>query len=284
MACENTAYLAEYWRSLSYKKRDGPHSALFWDKRAEGYFQNISSERSEKRTAEFFSQIEGTGLKLDDAQVLDIGSGPGTLAIPLARMGAKVTAVDISTEMMKHLEKRAAEEGLSLDQTILSPWSDIDLDALGFKNRFDLVIASMTPGINGPETFDKMMAASRNVCYYSNFVSRKWDSAYYELYQMLFGEKFVEGGYGFHIPFMYLYAMGYRPTITLSKNTWTSDETVESMVDIVSGFFSSTKDIDGEMKERMMKYFEERAKGGKYHSASDVVTGMMVWEKNRDEE
>jgi SAM-dependent methyltransferase len=280
MENENTTYLAEHWRSLSQERRGGPHSALFWDRRAEGYSRNISGERREKRTAEVFGLINGTGLALDGAEVLDIGCGPGTLAIPLARLGAKVTAVDISAEMLKQLQKRAADEGLSLEKTILSPWSDIDLDALGFRGRFDLVLASMTPGINGPEAFDKMMEASKNVCYYSNFVSRKWDPSYYELYQLLFGEKFTEGGYGFSLPFMYLYTMGCRPTIKLSKNTWKRDETIDDMVETVSGFFSGSKDIGDEMKGRMREYFQERAKDGLYHSTSDTVTGMMVWRKS----
>ncbi len=280
MQSDDTACLAEHWRSLSQKRRSGPQSALFWDKRAEGFSSNIRGDRREKRMSEVLGLIKGTGLELEGAEVLDIGCGPGTLAVPLAEMGSKVTALDISTEMLKRLDKRTAERGITSIKTILSPWSDIDINALGFRNRFDLVIASMTPGINGPETFDKMMQASRKVCYYSNFVSRKWDVSYYELYQMLFGEKYGDGGHGFHIPFMYLYSMGYRPVIKLSKNTWKSDETVEGMVDSVSGFFSSSKDIDDEMKARMRKYFEERATDGKYHSATESITGMMVWEKN----
>lgn len=281
MDSENTTYMAEHWRSLSLKMRGGPQSAFFWDKRAEGYSRDISDERMEKRLTDVFGLIKGTGLEMNGAQVLDIGCGPGTLAIPLARMGAKITAVDISAEMLKKLEKRASEDGLSSIKTILCPWADIDLDALGFRGRFDLVIASMTPGISGPETFDKIMDASRNVCYYSNFVNRKWDVSYYELYQMLFGEKFQDGGYGFPIPFMYLYTMGYRPAIKMSKNTWKNDETVDGMVDTVSGFFSGTKDINDEMKGRMKEYFEARAEGGIYHSTSDFVVGMMVWEKNQ---
>lgn len=280
MQNNDAACLAEHWRSLSQKRRDGLQSALFWDKRAEGFARNIKGDRRQKRREEVFELIKRTGLELNGAIVLDIGCGPGTLAVPMAEMGARVTALDISAEMLKRLENRAAEMGITSIKTILSPWSDIDIDALGFKNRFDLVVASMTPGINGPESFEKMMQASRNVCYYSNFVSRKWDVSYYELYQMLFGEKYGDGGYGFPIPFMYLYSMGYRPVIKLSKNTWKSDETVEGMVDNVSGFFSGSKDIDGEMKARMRKYFEERAKEGKYHSTTESITGMMVWEKN----
>jgi SAM-dependent methyltransferase len=280
MPNDDTACLAEHWRSLSQKRRDGPQSALFWDKRAEGFSRNIKSDRREKKRAEVFDLIKKTGLELNGADVLDIGCGPGTLAVPLAEMGARVTALDISAEMLKKLENRAMEEGLNSIETILSSWNDIDIDAQGFQSRFDLVIASMTPGINGPETFEKMMQASRNVCYYSNFVSRKWDVSYYELYQMLFGEKYGDGGYGFHLPFMYLYSMGCRPVIKISKNNWKIEETVDSMVETVSGFFGGRKDIDDEMRLRMRRYFEERAEGGKYHSATESITGMMVWEKN----
>ncbi|NPV62126.1 MAG: class I SAM-dependent methyltransferase [Methanotrichaceae archaeon] len=282
MDSESTTYLAEHWRSLSQNRRRGPQSALFWDRRAEGYSRNISGQRRQKRTEEVFELIKTTGIELHGAEVLDIGCGPGTLALPLARMGAKVTAVDISAEMLKQLQKRAAEEDLALEKTVLSSWSDIDLDAQGFREKFDLVLASMTPGIDGPEAFEKMIAASKNVCYYSNFVARKWDPSYYELYRMLFSEKFGEGGYGFPLAFMYLYTLGYRPTIKLSKNTWSSDDTVDDMVETVSGFFSGHRDIDDETKGRMREYFQERAKDGLYHNTSDNITAMMVWRTSEE--
>jgi SAM-dependent methyltransferase len=276
--CNNSACLAELWKSLTQKRGRGPQSALFWDKRAESFARNVRGDRREKRTAEIFDMIKSTGLSLEGAEVLDIGSGPGTLAIPLAKMGAKVTALDISAEMMKGLLKRADEEGVAMSQIILSAWSDIDIDAQGFRGRYDLVLASMTPGINGPETFDKMMQASKNVCYYSNFVSRKWDASYYELHQMLFNESYGEAvSNGFQLPFMYLYSLGYRPILKISKNTWASDEPVDCMADTVSGFFSGKKDINDDMKNRMKKYFEEKAENGMYHSSTESVTGMMVW-------
>jgi len=278
---ENTIYLGEHWRSQVQNRRRGPHSALFWNRRADGYSQAISKERKHKRSDEFFDLIAGTGLSWDGAEVLDIGCGPGTLALPLARMGARVTAIDISEQMLKILEKKAEEECLKLDRIIQSSWSDIDIDELGFRGRFDLVVASMTPGIDGPDSFDKMMEASMDVCYYSNFVARKWDPSYYELYQMLFNEKYPDGSFGFSLPFMYLYSMGYRPTIKLSKNTWKNSETVDETVETVSGFFGGSKSIDEGMKGRIKEYFEKRAKGGLVQSTSDSIIGMMVWKKNQ---
>ncbi|HPW73423.1 MAG: class I SAM-dependent methyltransferase [Methanothrix sp.] len=280
-ANENTAYLAEHWRNLTQNRRRGPHSALFWDRRAEGYSRGVSKERKQNKSDQFFDLIASTGLSLDGAEVLDIGSGPGTLALPLAELGAKVTAIDISEQMLAHLKKRAAEEGLNIERSIHSGWSEIDIDSQGFRGRFDLVVASMTPGIDGPDSFEKMMAASKGVCYYSNFVARRWDPSYYELYRMLFNESYPEGGYGFSLPFMYLYSMGYRPAIKLSKSSWKNEETVENTVETVSGFFSSSKIIDEDMKLRIREYFEKRAENGLVQSTSDSIIGMMVWKKDQ---
>ncbi len=277
---ENTILWKEYWQQVTPAIGRGPRQASFWDRRAGKYAEYTAGDRRDGKLKAALDLIEGTGLKLEGAEVLDIGAGPGTFAIPLARMGARVTAVDISAEMLKRLEKRAAEEKITSVRTVLSPWKDLDLDALGFKGKFDLVIASMTPGINGPETFDMMLEASKGVCYYSGWVNRKWDRAYYELYRMLFNEEFKEASHGLYLPFMYLYTMGYRPTLRIKQDIWKRDESVEDIVDDVSGFFSSTKDIDEGMKDRMRAYFLERSKGGMYHSESVAVTGMMVWEKN----
>ena len=46
-------------------------------------------------------------------RVLDVASGSGAVSIPAARLGAQVTAVDISPNMIKQLEARARAEGLS---------------------------------------------------------------------------------------------------------------------------------------------------------------------------
>src|ERR1700753_3049987 len=45
--------------------------------------------------------------------VLDLGSGDGTTAIPEARAGAQVTAIDIAGNLVKAGNERAQREGLS---------------------------------------------------------------------------------------------------------------------------------------------------------------------------
>ena len=64
---------------------------------------------------------------------LDVGCGAGLLAEPLARLGAKVTAVDAAPELIEVAKAHAAGQGL-----------DIDYRAVGVEaveGRFDLITA-----------------------------------------------------------------------------------------------------------------------------------------------
>lgn len=56
------------------------------------------------------AEIEALNLSLTDgAAVLDLGAGFGMHAIPLARRGARVTAIDTSSELLRVLEQLAVD-------------------------------------------------------------------------------------------------------------------------------------------------------------------------------
>jgi len=280
---ENSRYWTEYWQQVvGQKKKGGPWQAGFWDNRA-SQFAKKPAGREEDRLAGVLDLLNQAGLEIDGATVLDIGAGTGSLAIPLAKMGATVTAVDFSAEMLRHLVKRADEEKAGIERTVLVSWDEVDLDNLGFRKNFDLVIASMTPAVQSPETFGLMLEAAKGVCYYSGWIDRRWDPAYHELFRMFFNEEFRQMSHGFPYPFMYLYMNGYRPVVRIRQDVWMGDETIEEMVDTVAGFFSATKEIDEAMLARMREYFQARATDGKYSSQTTATTGMMVWDMRRKE-
>ncbi|MGB0515188.1 MAG: class I SAM-dependent methyltransferase, partial [Wenzhouxiangellaceae bacterium] len=54
-------------------------------------------------------------LELEQGQVLDLGAGPGRHALPLARAGLEVTAVDSSATLLNELRRRAAEQNLEVE-------------------------------------------------------------------------------------------------------------------------------------------------------------------------
>lgn len=61
-------------------------------------------------------------------RLLDVGTGSGALAIPAARRGADVVAVDHSPTMLERLRRRAAVEGLAGLVTRAMDGQDLQLD------------------------------------------------------------------------------------------------------------------------------------------------------------
>jgi 2-polyprenyl-6-hydroxyphenyl methylase/3-demethylubiquinone-9 3-methyltransferase len=70
---------------------------------------------------------------LEGKTALDVGCGAGLLAEPLARLGAKVTAIDASPEVIAVAREHAREMGLEIDYRVG--------DVQSLQGEFDLVTA-----------------------------------------------------------------------------------------------------------------------------------------------
>jgi SAM-dependent methyltransferase len=70
--------------------------------------------------------------------VLDVAAGTGNASIPAARVGAQVTASDLTPELLEAGRVRAGNEGLALE------WVVADAERLPFEDEsFDVVISSI---------------------------------------------------------------------------------------------------------------------------------------------
>ncbi len=118
-----------------------PNKAL-WEK---GDFTRIA--QSMRHSGE--TLVSGLG-NLRGLEVLDLGCGDGTTALPEARLGANVLGVDIASNLVEAGNKRAKEEGLTYcrfqegDASNLSELKD---------NSFDLVV-SIFGAMFAPRPFD----------------------------------------------------------------------------------------------------------------------------------
>ena len=89
---------------------------------------------------------------LEGKTALDVGCGAGLLAEPLARMGAKVTAVDAAPELIEAARAHAAGAGLSID------YRAVGVEAL--KGKFDLVTSmEVIEHVADAQAFVKDLAA-----------------------------------------------------------------------------------------------------------------------------
>jgi len=127
------------WLTI-YEGRRSPDSAASWDARAEQCRQtgHLLPGSSDPYIETF---LEYAGIRPFES-VLDIGCGPGALAVPLAQAGHAVTAIDFSQEMLGIMMQAVRERG-ALDITpVLVDWRD-DWGKMGIEAA-DVVIASRT--------------------------------------------------------------------------------------------------------------------------------------------
>src|SRR3954451_22319621 len=89
-----------------------------------------------------------------DAAALDVATGGGHTALCLARLGWKVTAVDIAPRMLENAKRLLSDAGYSLE-TKLSPAEDLPFSAASF----EVVTVRVAPHhFSSPANFIKEVA------------------------------------------------------------------------------------------------------------------------------
>jgi 2-polyprenyl-6-hydroxyphenyl methylase/3-demethylubiquinone-9 3-methyltransferase len=89
---------------------------------------------------------------LEGKTALDVGCGAGLLAEPLARLGAKVTAIDAAPELIEAAKAHAAGAGLSID------YRAVGVEVL--KGKYDLVTSmEVIEHVADPQDFIDALAA-----------------------------------------------------------------------------------------------------------------------------
>ena len=114
----------------SYAAYADPAMARTFDNRR---FSGPIGELVAKSQARVLANMAG---RIQDREMLDVGTGTGRAAFILALGGAKVTAVDASEEMLAIARQRAAEQSLKIK------FQRGDAHALDFADRsFDAVVS-----------------------------------------------------------------------------------------------------------------------------------------------
>ena len=141
------------WRQARAKKTWRSKKAGDWDRKAASFARRTAA-------SVYVDRFLALAAPDPDWTVLDMGCGPGTLALPLARMTRSVTAVDFSPVMLGILRDRAGEQGVDNIRTIQGSWND-DWAGLGIKTC-DLALASRSLAVDDlRDALEKLQAHGR---------------------------------------------------------------------------------------------------------------------------
>ena len=108
---------------------------IYWKNRAKGYSQTNQDELATDKRKIWQKLILNHAPNKNKLRILDIGTGPGFLAITLALAGHEVTAVDVTQAMIDQAKDNASQYRVKVN-FVLS-----DVHCLPFDdNHFDLIV------------------------------------------------------------------------------------------------------------------------------------------------
>ena len=184
----------EIWKERQKRHESSKHfndPSHNWNKRenAERYDSTSRSEYDDRVKTTI------TGLDITkNSCVLDIGAGPGTLAIPLAPLVKEITSVEPGGGMVDILKERMKKDGITNITALRKRWEDID-PAHDLTGQYDVVIASLSLTMEDIRlALQKMDAVSRGYVYLFWFVDMPfWEKMYADLWEPLHGSEYHPG-------------------------------------------------------------------------------------------
>ena len=124
------------------------------------------------------------------SSVLDIGAGPGTLAVPLTARGCDVTVVEPSAPMRKSMENYRKIKAVDAEISIIPKnWEEINPDEIG---QFDYVVSSFSLSVPDlKEALLKMnQVCKKEVHIFWFLVLPPWDKAAEAIWNDLHEEEY----------------------------------------------------------------------------------------------
>ncbi|HVP95756.1 class I SAM-dependent methyltransferase [Methanoregula sp.] len=186
------------WNEVWKARQDRSDAARIAGDTSHDWDRKENAERyAAQSRGEFEKRIQMTLDDLADGpstRVLDIGAGPGTLAIPLAPRVKEITAVEPGAGMIAALEDRAGKEGIRNITMVRKIWEEVD-PVRDLDGPYDLVIASLSLTMHDiREAVLKMDAAScGEVCLYWFVDLPFWEQMYADLMVPLHGRPYFSG-------------------------------------------------------------------------------------------
>jgi len=268
----------EVWKDRMKKNREANTArdcARIWESREAALkFWNMSKENSHRVE----ETIAGTKFT-PESRILDIGAGPGTLAIPFAKRTRHVTVVEPASGMLSVLREKMVEEGSDNIEIVQKRWEDVSV-ADDLDPPYDVVIASFSLGMPDIRAaIEKMIEACNERIYLYHFAGEThWDRDCRDLWPRLHGKEYTPGPKS-DVLYNVLYQMGIYPhvrTFTLQHAQKFADME-EAMKHFHHQYQISTEEQEAIIREHLDRVLKEE--NGSLVMPTSSTRVKIWWEK-----
>jgi SAM-dependent methyltransferase len=273
-------FWAEVWREAQAEARPRQASQAngrdYWDSLASAYGKRRSLPEGDRLT-QVTEILKAKGALHDRAGVLDIGSGPGVYTLLFAPLVREITALDSAPKMCSVLEELAEAEGLRNIVTVNKDWRVVNLIEQGWKKKYDLVFASLTPAVRDTENLAKMVAASRGFCCLVDFARGYRNPVVAEIWETVVGTPFPGSRFDAGYAWNYLYASGYLPDIHFIRDYWEEELPLNEGIERYSCSLGRFLHITPEIKQKVRDYLTARSVEGTVRLNRRGYLAVLFW-------
>ena len=273
------------WNEI-WKARQSLHeSSKHFDDPSHNWNLRENAERYDSSSrSEYDDRVKTTIAGLDitkNSRVLDIGAGPGTLAIPIAPLVNEVTAIEPGEGMVSILNEHAKKKKITNITSIQKRWEDVDIsrDLCG---QYDVVIASLSLTMEDiRQALQKMDAVSREYVYLFWFVDMPfWEKMYADLWNPLHGLEYHPGPKADCL-FGVLYQLGIYANVEMLP---LKKEYRFTTLDEMTAFFRRRFNVMTAEQERVMDDYlkpQIRTIGPEIFISGDSTFAKIWWRTDR---
>ena len=263
---------AELWRELSerFLRPETEGQGGRWQGDRASHFDAAVKRKRRERPDSLLDFVVGR-LHPEDT-VLDIGTGTGRFAIPMARVARSVTVVEPSPSMAAFLRENAAAEGLTNIHMLDVGWENVEVEP------HDVAFCShaMYTSLDLVGFVRKMERSARDSCFLVMRVPSH-DGVMRELSQHIYGQP--HDSPNFVVGYNVLYGMGIYANVLMENfvRTWTNDSLEDALErarrHLRLGDSTAHDDVIWETLAQRLTL-----RDGQYHWPDGMRSALVWWE------
>ncbi|MBW2621972.1 MAG: class I SAM-dependent methyltransferase [Deltaproteobacteria bacterium] len=261
--------------SLYAKPTDPKKWEDFWNLFSKSYARRNRDTQTFQDT--IISRLQAQGVFNERSLVLDIGCGPGTYTLPLARHCRKVTGLDTAKEMLETLQNEArlmnVADRIEVDSR---DWADFP-----DQPRFDVAVGANTPAIRDFQSLMKMNSVSRAYGCLINYAGRVTSTLRDGLWGDLVGSTLTSRAFDLQYPFNILYQEGYWPNILFFPYSHTVTEPLDYLILHFTCYFRIFGKEGLEVEEQIRRYLEQRVEDGLVEDIQKGAVSVIWWRSEK---
>ena len=204
--------------------------------------------------------LQEAGILESGGTGLDVGCGGGQYSFALEKFGFSMHGTDFSPNMITEAEKHRDACGSRCSFSV-DNWHSLDLREKGWENKFDLVLAHMTPAILNADCFLKLIHASRRAVFLQK-PTRRFSALQQEIDGLLGAvppQSNLDGS--FAQAFSIAWLLGCSPRTGYRDATWTAEMEIDQAVAFyrsrMDGYFTMGHRQEQELQNFLRQRFPE---------------------------